>query len=133
MIDIPITLLATHFVGDFILQSDWMALNKSKNLRALVAHVLIYSLCFLPFGVIFAMITFLTHLITDAATSQITSKLWFIELDEQYDTGRRDGVYFARHEARVFGDRRHWFFVAIGADQLIHYITLGATYTWLMK
>lgn len=39
-------ILAIHFVADFILQSDWMAQNKSKNIDALTFHVLTYGALF---------------------------------------------------------------------------------------
>lgn len=43
------TLLLCHFVGDYYLQSDWMALNKNKKTLPCLVHVLLYTLCFLPF------------------------------------------------------------------------------------
>jgi hypothetical protein len=39
-----LVMLTLHFIGDFLLQSDWMALNKSKNWDALSQHVLVYAL-----------------------------------------------------------------------------------------
>jgi hypothetical protein len=119
---IPISLLVLHFIGDFLLQSNWMALNKSKSWRALLAHCAVYSACFLPFGLAFAGITFLGHVLTDAVTSRITSKLWFFE---QAAGGVNEWHY-------IPGGKRHWFFVTIGADQLIHYAALTATYAWLI-
>jgi hypothetical protein len=100
-------LLTTHFVADFLLQSDWMALNKSKSWKALIAHCAVYAACFVYFGLAFAVITFLLHALTDTVTSRITSKLWQ-------------------------AGERHWFFVVIGFDQLIHYFTLIGTYLWLL-
>ena len=32
-----------HWVSDFVLQSHWMATNKSKNWQALLAHVATYT------------------------------------------------------------------------------------------
>ena len=43
-----LALLTTHFVADFVLQSDWMVQNKSKRWGALAAHVSVYTLAFLP-------------------------------------------------------------------------------------
>lgn len=101
---IPIMLLALHFLGDFILQSDWMAINKSKDWKALLCHTMLYSACFVGYGAAFAIITCILHTLTDAITSRVTSYLW-------------------KKEAR------HWFFVVIGADQLIHYGCLAWTLT----
>lgn len=103
---IPLILVAMHFLADFVLQTDWMAINKSKRWDALAIHAGIYAVTFVFFGVEFMWITFVTHFVTDAITSRITSLLW-----------RKN--------------ERHWFFVVIGADQLIHYVTLALTYNLL--
>lgn len=100
-----LTLLVLHFIADFICQTDWMAINKSKRVDALLLHVSIYTLFFLGFGWRFAVVTFLSHLITDGITSKINSYL--------------------------YERNRHWFFVAVGADQLIHYFTLILTLCYL--
>lgn len=113
--NILLFLLTIHFVADFILQTDWMAVNKSKDWSALFTHVWTYSLMFLLaittvkglwIGLMFFGLTFLTHAITDAITSRITSYLW----------GKGD---------------RHNFFVVIGFDQLIHAWTLALTWSYL--
>lgn len=41
--------LVAHAIGDYLLQSDWMAQNKRTKDVAAVVHALVYSLCFLPF------------------------------------------------------------------------------------
>jgi hypothetical protein len=84
-----------HFLGDFILQSDWMAKNKSDNLNALVLHGLCYGLPFLYLGWYYACVNAGWHMAVDAVTSKITKRLWAAE-------------------------KRHWFFVVIGLDQAIH-------------
>jgi hypothetical protein len=104
---IVLILLTVHFVADFLLQNDWMAINKSKHWGALTLHVLIYSLAFSWLGWKFALITFVTHFITDAITSRMTRALYY----------------------PVF--HRHWFFAVIGLDQLIHAWSLTLTYIYL--
>lgn len=94
-----LAILGTHFVGDFILQSDWMASNKSKRNSVLALHVGIYSSCFLWLGPLYAGVNFLAHFATDWITSRWTSRL-----------------YKAK--------KIHWFFVVIGLDQLAHYAVL---------
>lgn len=96
-------ILFAHFIGDFILQTNWMAQNKAKNSFVLTHHVVVYSLCLLPFGPLFALVNFILHFATDYVSSRITAKLW------------------------VKGDL-HWFFATIGADQLLHYAALFLTY-----
>lgn len=105
---IPLSLLAVHTIGDFVLQTNWMATNKSKNSDALFAHTLVYSLCFLHWGLVFVIITLITHTITDAVTSRITAYL-YANLNDQH----------------FYQPNSHWFFVVIGFDQLIHFATLA--------
>lgn len=92
-------LLLCHFIGDFVLQDDYMALNKSRNNWVLAGHCSIYTLCFFCFGGYFMLCNFAIHFCVDFVTSRINARL--------YEAGER-----------------HWFFVAIGADQLLHFWTL---------
>ena len=39
--------IIAHLVGDYILQSDWMAREKTRNSFACLLHVVVYSLPFL--------------------------------------------------------------------------------------
>lgn len=111
---IPLMLLAVHFVADFICQSDWMAKGKSSNWGALSVHVAAYTSVFMLALIgggrvwgdglgLFLALTFATHFATDAVTSRINSRLWKAQ-------------------------QVHWFFVGVGADQLIHAYTLA--WTW---
>ena len=114
-----ICLLAVHWLGDFVLQSHWMSVNKSKRLDALAIHVATYTTTLLVgsallFGVheigplaLFVGVNGTLHFATDFVTSQITSRLW--------------------HQ-----QREHLFFVAVGFDQLIHQVTLVTT-VWLIS
>ncbi len=49
-----LVLLVSHAVGDVLLQTDWQAVNKTRGLsdaagrRALIRHVAIYTLAFVP-------------------------------------------------------------------------------------
>lgn len=98
-------LLATHWFADFFCQSDWMANEKSKDFFALSMHVLVYTLVmsvalyFLfpaEWMLIVMAITYFSHFFTDMITSRITS--WLSKRNH-----------------------KHWFFVMIGFDQLIHH------------
>src|SRR5436853_6750643 len=86
-----VALLGVHFIADFVLQSHWMASNKSKRFDALFVHVAIYTivlamaspLIFPPFTysaaalcVAFALINGALHLATDFITSRMTARLW---------------------------------------------------------
>lgn len=108
-LSIILLILAMHFVADFILQSDWMAVNKSKNWLALGSHVLIYGaalMLFTGFAAIgWVIVNAILHFATDAITSRINAKLW---------AEKKVGL----------------FFIGIGADQFLHYACLFSTFVW---
>lgn len=92
-----------HFISDFLLQTDKMALNKSKSIKWLSIHIVAYSsTLFLFLGWKYALVNGILHWITDFITSKGTTALWL------------------RNE-------RHWFFVIIGVDQAIHMTCLILT------
>jgi hypothetical protein len=63
----------------------------------------------------------------DAVTSRITSKLWFIQFAPDVKSIHPDYPLYARVDA----GKRHWFFVMIGVDQLIHAVQLILLYNLL--
>jgi len=101
--NIPLSLIITHFIADFVLQNDWMAHGKSKKFLPLFTHCLIYSSCFLFLGLKFVVLTGILHFIVDFVTSRINIQLWNLQ-------------------------SKHWFFVSIGLDQLVHYVCLAAVF-----
>jgi hypothetical protein len=111
---VVVTILWAHFVGDFILQSDYHAVNKSKSNLALFEHVLWYSLpltfagFLIPVSLAWLVVNMVLHGAIDYVTSRISSRLW-----KQ--------------------DKRHWFFVTIGADQSLHFTCLFVSYLWLVN
>lgn len=122
---IVIIVLLIHWVADFVMQSHWQSVNKSKSNKALLSHTVTYSgiwfaaLVFLlsPFvddlysvwilisRVIapFVAITLVTHTITDYITSRIVRKY--------FDAGNF-----------------HNGFVVIGIDQILHYLQIYYTF-----
>jgi hypothetical protein len=140
-------LLVGHFVADFVCQSDWMAVNKSKRIEALCAHVIVYTavLCMfaVPFSggfwpwMAFGMVNGIAHFVQDAITSRLTSRLWFFKMAPgiwaQADyTVPKHGRELVNPWVPGVGNR-HWFFVAIGFDQLLHYVTLFVTAGWWLR
>jgi hypothetical protein len=110
-----VVLLATHWVGDFVLQTNFQASNKSKRLDALSLHVATYTATLFVAAAIllgwmlaitFAAVNGVLHFATDYFTSRATSKLWA---------------------------ERNWhrFFVMIGFDQLLHQAALAST-LWIL-
>ena len=112
-------LIVLHFIADFVCQSDKMAINKSKSNYWLTVHVITYSFVLLILGGTlyntytgiwfneavgwYVIVNAILHWITDYFTSRLNSYLWKKEM-------------------------RHWFFVGIGFDQVIHYGCLLYTY-----
>ena len=105
-ISVLLKIVWIHFIADFLLQSTWMGINKSKDNKVLCLHALFYMFPFLCFGPKFAVLSGTLHIVIDYFTSRITSKLW--------------------EKKKV-----HWFFVVIGMDQAIHMSLLFLTYKWL--
>ena len=109
-------ILSVHWIADFVCQSDWMALNKSKSMSALLTHTCVYtSIWILPclmvsahVAWIFLLITLVMHTLTDYVTSRANARFWAAE-------------------------ERYWFFVSVGLDQLLHYTQLLLTYYLLTK
>lgn len=112
------SILLIHWFADFVIQTHWQATNKSKNNIALTSHVLSYSVVWFiisstylvltnnPFIMLFPVITFICHWVTDYYTSRLNSKLY------------------------AKGDI-HNFFVSVGFDQVLHYVQLFLTYKLL--
>lgn len=117
---VVLAILAIHWFADFVLQTDKQAKGKSKNWSDLLEHTFHYSIIwFFTIGfliehmeasgmLLFTLITFICHTITDYFTSRLNSKLWA--------------------EGKV-----HLFFVSIGFDQLLHFTQLLLTYQYLFN
>lgn len=70
--------LLCHLVGDFILQSDWMAMSKNKSTLHCLVHCLIYTSCFLVLTVSWKALLFIfvTHFIIDRFPIIVKRLLW---------------------------------------------------------
>lgn len=103
-----IMIFCIHFLADFCMQTEWMALGKSKEMKPLLAHIGTYTLILLLFSSLFL--------------SPITALLWsglngLCHLWVDYYSSR------AMREARESGQERK-FFMILGIDQMLHYICL---------
>ena len=98
-VNLILALLWTHWIFDFVLQTDKMALNKSTSVLALGSHCVVYTIGMAFFGVWFGIINGVAHFAIDFVTSRVTSYLW----------QKKD---------------RHNFFVTIGFDQALHLTVL---------
>lgn len=58
--------LVFHFVGDYLLQNDWMAVNKTKSFLPAFIHATIYSLPFLLLvSFEYWLVIYITHFFID--------------------------------------------------------------------
>ena len=103
-------ILAAHWVGDFLLQTRKMAVNKHQSIKWLGFHVLIYSIVLLVVGYLlfswqvglgYAVFNGLLHLVTDFVTSKLAAK---------------------------YQENPRIFYSILGFDQLIHTSCLYWTY-----
>lgn len=108
--NILLYLLFLHWIGDFVLQTRWMAENKSKRNLALGIHIGVYSLTFIigllghdPYKIaIFVACNALCHFMIDYFTSRANAKLLTYE-------------------------NKHLFWGMLGLDQYAHSATLLLT------
>ena len=144
-LSIPIALLAVHTLADFTLQSDKMAVNKSKSLGWLSLHVAIYTAVFMLYGILvgwsgeqvktFGILTFCTHFLTDFFTSRLSRRVFPWIPQTQQTVLCEDLIaraIYADYEGEQ-GRSRNRFFNVLGVDQLIHFFTLALTYRLLIE
>lgn len=119
-----LTAIVAHWLGDFVFQTNWMAMNKGKYWTPLLAHVLVYTL-------IVFLVTVGVGLSWEI--SIISLLLWigansFLHFWTDAITARFSSLAKDNGSTRIF-----W--VIIGADQAVHQLTLILTlpllqYTW---
>lgn len=113
-------IILIHWIADFIFQDEKWATKKSYDLISLSKHTTVYSLVclilvFMVTGsvigtVIFSLITFVFHTLTDFFTSKIVSKKF---TEKEYGSPIPN-----------FGA-----FTVIGFDQVLHYFQLIITWS----
>lgn len=100
-------LMIVHYIADFLLQTRWMGENKSKNILALLSHILVYtiSLCLvLPIGL--AVANGVVHFLVDFISSRLGGLAY-----------KKGNLYL--------------FWAVIGLDQLLHVLCLNYTISLL--
>lgn len=113
-------LILGHFVADWLLQSDWMALGKRQRFFALpgLVHYAIYTL------VILLILYFSSTYLASIASTAIVGAIVFIS------HWLVDGTDLVRYWMRLLG-QRHQLMVYIVIDQTLHLLLLGVLLTWL--
>ncbi len=109
-----------HWVGDFVLQTDEQAKGKSISNHWLTQHVIVYT------ATLAWSILLTSFLFTPVPAMGWVALNGAIHWCVDYVTSRRNAGLWK--EGRV-----HDFFVGVGADQAIHFITLAATGYWLLQ
>lgn len=139
-----------HFVGDFILQSDYMALNKSKKTINCLTHVIIYTSCFLLITLSWKALLFIgiTHFIIDRFPIIVKKLIWYKNhinptltyLPFKYcdTTGYYDDSPYNTYKThpKEFGKPRHFFitiWLYIITDNTLHLICNFIAIAYLTK
>lgn len=130
--------LLTHILGDYVFQSDYFALNKSKRSWPCLLHVLIYTACFLILTTSWKALIVIgvTHFIIDRWHTPLKKFIWlrghlspkfsyppyeFCDTtgyydDSPYNTGKNGPQHFAAPQ-RIFSIS---IFLYIVHDNFLH-------------
>ncbi len=98
---------------DWIFQTEWQAMNKEKNIKALFSHSLIYTLGFIPVVLIYNLsfwvlgLILVSHLIIDKQAP----KTWIMEKIKGLDQKKTP--------------KSLWLWLSIVIDQTLHFIILA--------
>jgi len=103
-------LLIGHLIGDFLFQTNWMAMNKAKKWGPLLVHCVVYTIMvaviaftggfILPFGAI--ILIFISHIVLDRRS--------FV-------------VWWVRQIMGTDDKKMNWLTIVV--DQVFHIIILG--------
>jgi len=106
-------LFLTHFVSDWLFQTKWETLNKSKQFLPLLVHCSIYTLFFIPAFYIYniqlvhLLTLFVSHLILDNRQFEY----WWLKTIKR--TVKEDV------------SESLWNILVIGIDQVFHLAVIG--------
>lgn len=119
-----------HFIADFILQPYWMKIQKSRQAAVMIFHIAIY-IVILFFGLAmfieplnalaFALVNGAIHLCIDWGSSRIIS-------GSSRDLKVRDGPEPLYERVDMYVP-----IIFLGIDQLLHHISLIATWHYLLQ
>jgi hypothetical protein len=110
--EIFIYLLVAHMIGDWAIQTSWMAAEKAKSFLPLLAHVVTYHIFI--FGALFL------------AGVSIVNALWatlFLAVTHAFLDNRSFEIWWLR-KIKKFKDEEIPMWLLIGVDQSFHFILL---------
>lgn len=129
--------LLAHAIGDYIIQSDWMATEKTKKSFAGIVHVVTYTLPFLFITQSWAALAVIcgTHFVIDR-WRLARHFIWAKNLMMSPHHLGRSSTYPSWKECSKFGsppDRPDWLagWLAIFVDNIAHVTINGAAIMWL--
>lgn len=137
--------LLCHAIGDYVLQSDWMARQKSKSWSVAAFHGLAYCIPFIIAGAtpLQTLVMASTHAVIDRlrlARYVVWAKNWISPKHNIKMIGAKD-MYYTRSPSweacKDFGvplaatDRylAHWLLIIV--DNVMHVLINGAALKWL--
>lgn len=114
------SLLLAHLAGDWLLQTEWQALNKDRDWRAMLTHVVFYHLLVLivlmlwygpenPYIYLVTVVLAITHAVLD----------------------RRRSVAWIMRTLRISVTRPPETWLTIVIDQTLHILLLGVA-VWFL-
>ena len=128
--------LVAHAIGDYVLQSDWMATEKTKRSTAALAHAMAYTLPFLFLRPSYAALAVMagTHFVIDR-WRLARFVCWFKNIS-LCPPSAVAGEEFAWSNCRATGypSERPAFlavWLLIIADNVMHVLINGAALKWL--
>jgi hypothetical protein len=136
--------ILVHLFADYVMQSDWMAMNKSKKSFPCLVHVLLYTSCFLLLTTSWKALLVIggTHFLIDRFPIIVKSIIWlknhmnptfqYVPFEKCNTTGYYDNVLneatgldrdlWAKQEINGFGPRLNYvtLWLYIITDNFLH-------------
>jgi len=119
MVQIFIYLLIAHAIGDWLIQTSWMANEKSKHLAPLLAHVFTYHI--FTFGALY--LGGVDLLVAVYATL-------FLAVTHAFLDNRRFEFWWLRTIKKV-RDEEIPVWLLLGVDQSFHLVLIALVALWL--
>lgn len=122
--------IIAHIIGDYVIQSDWMALNKTKSWKVALIHGFTYTLPFLFLSP--SIFAFLLIMITHTIIDHYSLAKYLIEWKNRLlcdKIARMHYVadeYTGMHKDRI--ESIKWF-VYIVVDNILHILINGLVLT----
>jgi hypothetical protein len=121
MVQIFIYLLISHLIGDWIIQTYWMANEKSRHFAPLLAHVASYHI--FTFGALYL------------AGVDFTKAFWatlFLAVTHAFLDNRRFEFWWL-HRIKKVAEKDVPVWLLLGVDQSFHLILLFLVSFWLAR